>query len=226
VPQPLPSDEVDWKSLEGPYGPSVAVADALRDLWSDDPAARAAAVGALQEALWHQGTVYEVTAPAVPFVADAALGDPLGRDDRIWLILLLAWIAGGTSRWADDAREAVRARLSDFLARLDAETDPGTQVALVDLVAQFPEAAAQARPRVEGLLENEPDDGRRVVLTVALAALGGPVEQEEVLRGIPDEYYDEEEIEEFRQRLGAEGRDVYRDILDNILDCAITFENA
>ena len=41
--------------------------------------------------------MYEATAPAVPFLADAALGDVVGRDDRIWLVLLLAWIADGTS---------------------------------------------------------------------------------------------------------------------------------
>jgi hypothetical protein len=91
----------------------------------------------------------------VLFLADAALGDVVGRDDRIWLVLLLAWIADGTScldvhqglidgaihrdelarelEWVRDARAAVRARLADFLRYLDEEDDPSVQVALAQL---------------------------------------------------------------------------------------------
>ena len=64
----------------------------LDELWSDDPKRRSEAVEELHEELIHQGTVYAHTAPAVPGIADAALGDVVGRNDRIWLILLLAWI--------------------------------------------------------------------------------------------------------------------------------------
>jgi hypothetical protein len=38
-----------------------------------------------------------VTAPAVPFVAVAAVGDVVSREDRIWLVAVLGWIAAGSS---------------------------------------------------------------------------------------------------------------------------------
>ena len=156
-------DAIDWSRLQGPYGKSGEVPHAIRALWSDDAEARANAVTMLQQNLWHQGAVYEVTAPAVPFVADAALRNIVSREDRIWLVALLAWIASGSSAlrnhrgfleswghpvadsdvqrelgWVRDAHEAVRRRLPEFLARLDVETDPSTQIVLALLAAQFP----------------------------------------------------------------------------------------
>jgi hypothetical protein len=246
-------DEVDWHRLRGPYGTSGDVPGALRDLWSHDAGTRANAVGALQENLWHQGTVYEVTAPAVPYLADAALGDVVGRDDRIWLIELLAWIAAGSSYlavhreymeevgeqvneddveqeldWVSAARDAVRRRLPEFLARLDTETDPSIQIALVDLAVQFPEDAGETRPRVSRLAEHEDDDRRRVVLQIALAALGADVDREHLLSRLPGDYYAAEDVEELRTRLagGEDERAVYRDILDDICGAEITFDNA
>jgi DNA-binding transcriptional ArsR family regulator len=241
-------DEIDWSKLRGPYGTSEDVADALRDLWSVDSATRAEAVSFLQENLWHQRTVYEVTAPAVPFLADAALGDVVGRDDRIWLVLLLAWIADGTSyldvhqglidgaidrdelarelEWVRDARAAVRARLADFLRYLDEEDDPSVRVALAQLSAQFPEDGEESRPRLQRLVVAETDDLRRLVLQLALGAVGGHLDVDDALRRLPDEYYGDEDIVELRERFRSESETVvFRDIVDNISGAAITFDD-
>jgi hypothetical protein len=182
-------------------------------------------VGVLQETLWHQGTVYAHTAPAVPGIAEAALGDTVGREDRIWLVLLLAWIAAGTGRSADvrASRDAVRAWLPDLLTRLEREDDEGTQLALADLAAQFPEAADESHPLLRGLVEREPSDPRRLALELALAALGGDADCEALLSRLPDDYYDEEDVAELRARLtdATETREVYREILDDIVGAAI-----
>ena len=240
-------DAIDWSRLQGPYGKSGEVPHAIRALWSDDAEARANAVTILQQNLWHQGAVYEVTAPAVPFVADAALRNIVSREDRIWLVALLAWIASGSSAlrnhrgfleswghpvadsdvqrelgWVRDAHEAVRRRLPDFLARLDVETDPSTQIVLALLAAQFPEDAEEARAHILPLFEAERDGRRRLVLELALAALGAEVDREDLLSRLPRDYYDPDDLDELRRRLAAAGgREVYRDILDNVVGVAI-----
>lgn len=222
-------DQVDWRKLTGPYGRQKRVGKALRDLWSDDAKTRSNAVGFLQDHLWHQGTVYEVTAPAVPFLAEAALGDVVGRDDRIWLISLLSWVADGSSGREVDLETAHRAaheRLPGFLTRLDVEDDPSVQVALADLAARFPEDGPESRPRLQRLVDGESSDPRRLVLQAALGAVGGDVDTEDVLRRLPDDYYGEEDMPELRKRFGSEeaAADVFRDILDNIVGAAITFD--
>ena len=240
-------DAIDWSRLQGPYGKSGEVPHAIRALWSDDAEARANAVTVLQQNLWHQGAVYEVTAPAVPFVADAALRNIVSREDRIWLVALLAWIASGSSAlrnhrgfleswghpvadsdvqrelgWVRDAHEAVRRRLPEFLARLDVETDPSTQIVLALLAAQFPEDAEEARARILPLFEGERDGRRRLVLELALAALGAEVDREDLLSRLPRDYYDPDDLDELRRRLAAAGeREVYREILDNVVGVAI-----
>jgi hypothetical protein len=45
--------------------------------------------------IWHQGTVYEATAHAVPFLARLALSEPAPLRDE--LLALLAHIANGSS---------------------------------------------------------------------------------------------------------------------------------
>jgi hypothetical protein len=57
-------NEIDWPQPRGPFGRSAEIPDAIRDLWSEDAETRAYAVSLLQKNLWHQETVYEVTAPA------------------------------------------------------------------------------------------------------------------------------------------------------------------
>jgi hypothetical protein len=223
-------DQLDWGKLRGPYGTGEHIPHALDDLRSNDDKERASAVGFLMEHLWHQGTVYEVTAPAVPFLADAALGEVAKREDRIWLISLLTSIASGTSsvdRLASAAREAVHTRLPEFLARLGSEQDPSLQVLLAELAAQFPEAGAESRPLLRRLLEEESKDPRRLVLEVAYCAVGGQVELEDLFSRLSRDHYDDEEVAELRERLArCDARaEVFRDVLENVVGTAVDVED-
>ncbi|WP_426512071.1 hypothetical protein ACPPVO_16485 [Dactylosporangium sp. McL0621] len=83
-------DAVDWPDLSHAYGEADDVPDLLRRLATGD----AEALHALYGNIWHQGTVYEATAPAVPFlieVLDAPEADTAG------VLHLLASIARGSS---------------------------------------------------------------------------------------------------------------------------------
>ncbi|MEV8093259.1 hypothetical protein [Kitasatospora sp. NPDC085879] len=65
-------DRVAWSELHHAYGPAGDVPDLLRALTAADPEAVAEAEYELWSGLVHQGTVYEATVAAVPFLARLA----------------------------------------------------------------------------------------------------------------------------------------------------------
>lgn len=82
-------DAIDWPSLSDAYGPAHRVPLFLRDAASDDEAVRGAAFDGLFSHVWHQGTTYEVTATAVPFIAALAAGAGKDRGDLFELLRLI-----------------------------------------------------------------------------------------------------------------------------------------
>lgn len=61
-------DSIDWKSLEHAYGEASDVPELIRSLASEDSEVRAQALWNLYGNIFHQGTRYEATAYAVPFI--------------------------------------------------------------------------------------------------------------------------------------------------------------
>jgi hypothetical protein len=88
-------DQIDWSKLKHAYGPASDVPDLLRSLASEDKEDREEAMYELCGNIWHQGTVYEATAPAVPFLLEL-LESPtvLGKEE---ILFLLAHLANGSS---------------------------------------------------------------------------------------------------------------------------------
>jgi hypothetical protein len=98
--------QVDWGSLDHAYGPAADAPGQLLALAGDDPEGRSGAVGYLDAAMLHQGSVFSATAPfmkivamlladpgtAVP-VADILPGDPEPRPLRVALLDYLAVFA-------------------------------------------------------------------------------------------------------------------------------------
>jgi hypothetical protein len=84
-------DEVDWASLKGPD--SAAVPGQIRALMSTDPKLRSEAQWGLFSTLVHQGTRYQVTPYAIPFLVEI-LQDP-ETPDRGDIVLLLTHLALG-----------------------------------------------------------------------------------------------------------------------------------
>jgi HEAT repeat protein len=62
----MSKEGVPWETLGHAYGPAGDVPDLLRALSSDGRAAQEEALYELFGTIWHQGTVYSVTAAAVP----------------------------------------------------------------------------------------------------------------------------------------------------------------
>lgn len=82
-------NSIDWGSLSGAYGHATEVPTFLRDAASDADDVRAQALDGLFSHVWHQGTVYEVTAVAVPFIAELASGTGKGRVDLLELLRVI-----------------------------------------------------------------------------------------------------------------------------------------
>lgn len=184
-------DAIDWSAYTHAYGPADDVPALLRELASEDPGVRDDALWALHGNIWHQGTVYAATAPAVPFLIE--LAGRAGQGDRAEILLLLARIAAGASylqvheeleedhpeleeemSWVRAAHEAVGEGEAVY-ARLLGDEDPQVRLAALVVLSRF---AARASEPLQARLEVEEDPASLVMLLLALAGAGdtAPVE--------------------------------------------------
>jgi len=90
-------DEIPWHSLQHAYGTAEDVPELLRQLQTAEPntSNENSPLWHLFGNIWHQGTVYEATSYAVPFLIKLA-EDP-ATPDRVGILGLLAAIARGSS---------------------------------------------------------------------------------------------------------------------------------
>ncbi|MEO3743572.1 HEAT repeat domain-containing protein [Plantactinospora sp. B5E13] len=116
-------NDVDWTGLTHAYGPAGDVPDMLRGLAAGEPEQVEQAWDEVVSSLFHQGTVYPATVPAVRFlVALARAGSPR-RAAIVALVGMLADPAHTDGDSADQVRAAVRAE-ADRLRPLLADPDP------------------------------------------------------------------------------------------------------
>ncbi|MET7981235.1 MULTISPECIES: hypothetical protein [unclassified Streptomyces] len=87
---PAELDDVRWSDLTHAYGPAEDVPELIRALYEDDEEAADEAVHELYGNIHHQGTIYQASAPAVPFLAHAALHAPRKREELLMLLAVLA----------------------------------------------------------------------------------------------------------------------------------------
>jgi hypothetical protein len=180
-------DRIPWKDLTHAFGSAEDVPGLLRALKTADADE---ALSELFGNIWHQGTVYEATAYAVPFLIDLA-ADP-ATPDRIGILELLASIATGSSNldvhgpmtaqtdfeeekareldWVSDARSAVARGFDTFLA-LTAEGGD-VAYAAAHVLAQLPERAPEVASRLRAMLASESRSNYRAGLLLLLGQTG------------------------------------------------------
>jgi hypothetical protein len=90
-------NEIPWASLTHAYGPANDVPALILALRSPDEEVRQETWTELYGNIWHQGTIYEATAYAVPFLVELLLDPSVQQKD--WILGFLAEIANGTSYW-------------------------------------------------------------------------------------------------------------------------------
>lgn len=168
-------DDVAWASFDHAYGPATDVPDLLRDLASGDEEAAAAAVDELYSCIWHQGSVYPATVPAVPFLVKVAASGAAGDQQTPEVLRLLGHIAASSDPRGLEAPDAARSTvaahaeaITGLLNHPDAKTRAAAMFVLVHASAENARALAIERwhaesaalPRAEALhalLRLDPD---------------------------------------------------------------------
>lgn len=137
----LDFEAVDWAGLSHAYGSAQDVPALIRSLVSPDSGVRSAALEELFGSIFHQGTVYAASAPAVPFLARAFAAAP-GQRAAIGLLMAGMCRCYGED-WSDRSAfsGAVRAQVAAVLGELIpllADPDPEVRQAMMRLVAVCP----------------------------------------------------------------------------------------
>jgi len=162
-------DKIDWASLSHAYGSAEDVPGLIRQRASTNPKEAEEAEGGLFGTIWHQGTVYEATAYAVPFLVE--LIERQMTHSREGLVLLLASISEGSSylevhkshshfasqdqdeieaklikelEWKTRARDAVQRYAESYWTLLD---DSSQRTTIPYLLSKLPAEAEHVRDR-------------------------------------------------------------------------------
>lgn len=161
-------DAVPWHELKHAYGPADDVPGRLRDLALGSEALRRRAIDELFSSLAHQGTVYEASAFAVPFLARIARDQRTPRHWRDWTLVLLAALADrsevGATRHAVAARTTVAKQLAMLLPLM---AERGLDVAMAWIAGNCGPEGSPALSRLGDLERSEPAPGRRLVFAIA-----------------------------------------------------------
>lgn len=142
-------DEVPWRTLDHAYGLDYDVAQLLRALASESPETRWEAFLGLHSAIYHQGTVYEATPYAVPFlIRFFEAPETSEREPIAFLLILVGNAATGTTR------KQTRALVAPVLPRLIAAlpTFTGTlRTSILYALAEYPEYLPALGPTLEAI---------------------------------------------------------------------------
>src|SRR5262245_59525525 len=173
-------NDVRWPRLKDCDGKATGVPDLLRALASQDARARKQAMDELCQKILHQGTVYEATSYAAPFLVEL-LRSPAVMDREV-IAALVAGIAGGQSflqadgdaepeelEWARRAHDAVAADVPGFVALLDGAS-PAFELSVILILVNLPEHASTFAARLRDRLTS-PDPILRLGYAAALSIL-------------------------------------------------------
>lgn len=203
-------DAVAWSQLTHAYGPAEDVPGLLRALVEGTDADRAAALDGLTSCIWHQGTVYEATAAAVPFLAEVARAPHVPVPVRAQVLYLLLQIARGRAysdahgidspsvdlerRWVADARTAVRQQVSGLFILLQ-DPSPAVRMATVGLVVEFPQHSTPMMRLVKQLHRGATVGAVAALLELAIARLEGEPMSKALLDHLAEVSQDEDAID-------------------------------
>ncbi|MFI0967279.1 hypothetical protein ACH4S8_38720 [Streptomyces sp. NPDC021080] len=184
---PAELDDVRWSDLDHAYGPAEDVPELIGALYEDDEEAASEAIHELYGTIYHQGTIYEASAPAVPFLAHAVLHAPRKRDELLMLLAVLADhdpAFAESPHWPRSDVAAVCAELCAVLPELLpclGDPERGVRRAALRTVAAVadrlsPDLRALAVKQVEALYADDPVPVVRADAVVVLNRFGRALE--------------------------------------------------
>ncbi len=206
-------DAIDWAALTHAYGPAHDVPDMIRAMVSEDAETRQKAFYAAYGNIWHQGTVYSATAPAVPFLLELAAAPTL--PDRHRVLELLFHLAHGSSyldvhqhlsivgetlkdqpdfgddvaqelKWVQAATAAVAEGKSIFLTLLSDDV-PEVRRHAARMLTCCPDHRSEIVPALVRTLDFDDDAGARATAISSVAALAANDEEALIHRALTDD---------------------------------------
>ena len=164
-------DDIDWTSLQHAFGSAADVPDLLRALLSEDARVRDDARSELYGNIWHQGTVYEATAYAVPFLFRLAL--TTSTPDRVDVVSLIGAIAEGLDLRATAYQDALARVVEhrDSVRQLLNDREPMVRAAASYVTGAFASLAEEASSWLRASIETESDTLARCGMLLGLARL-------------------------------------------------------
>ena len=178
---------INWHALQGCYGPADKVPILLRKLATvTDKARRSELWDDLWNAINHQGTICEATAPTVPFLVELLQNETVPNRHEM-LSLLGALYDDSFVGNQDNATEssetkferessiAVSSYLALYLQLLDS-SDVRIRLNDVRLLAYFKRYSVQILPQFLALLKTETESAIRTALVESLWALTKPAQ--------------------------------------------------
>ena len=193
-------DAVPWRTLRHAFGEASDVPRLIRALYDRDREPRQAALKELFACLLHQGTVYEASALAVPFLFELLASND--TPERNWIAFLVASIADGKGylsvhigideqRWRKilgergTTLEAERAREERIVRMVHAEVGRAAHLLLPYLsdsqseiraavsraLRLYPERAAELLPALEAAEARENANDAREAVRQSIAML-------------------------------------------------------
>lgn len=186
---------ITWSDLSHAYGSAADVPQLLRDLASPDEQIRGSALGTLYTNIYHQGTVYQASAYAVPFLLELMREETV--PEREELLVLLAHLAQGNAYhrqhwhfyseerkqdpallaeleegvfWVEQTCEAVSAGLPLYCSLLD-DPSPKLRMAVLRVLGSLPREAAQIISLLVERFSVEPDQRVQACLLFTLGRL-------------------------------------------------------
>jgi hypothetical protein len=157
---------VDWSTVSHAHGPAIDIPSLFRALVSDNSDHRNFACQLLFETIWHQGCVYEATAPVVPVLYELLATE--GPQDKAAIAHLLATIADGSPAFA--GRSSAQAIHKELARRLELlfpylrNPDSGLRYSIAVAFRSFPETAVQLLPPLQAALREETDRDVRTAI--------------------------------------------------------------
>lgn len=186
---------INWSDLTHAYGPADDVPQLLRDLASPDEEVRGRALGTLYTSIYHQGTVYQASAYAAPFLIELIEQEQVSNRDGI--LRLLADLAGGDAYhrqhlsfydkertqdpafqqamaeevlWVEKTADAVAAGIPTYLRLLDHQ-EVKLRMSAARVIGSFPREAAHLVPLLRGRFHQERDQRVRACLLFSVGVL-------------------------------------------------------
>jgi hypothetical protein len=143
---------IDWQMLDDAFGPANDVPALLRAILSTVEDHRDFAFKLLHETIWHQGTIYEATSYAVPFIQKILLSPQTPDKDMVaFLITSLATGYSENTEWVIKTRDAIGKDLQLLYPFLE-HAEEWMRYNVIQTIGYYPQFAKVTIPLLENAL--------------------------------------------------------------------------